>query len=298
MSTAVGYTSLRARLRVGLNHHETVLGWVRMLRYMLIQGPWHQWLIRHYATRNSNPPLPVRAHSMFDGFDAVAAARELDRDAYTRKLEVPVDVVAGIVEWVQGIDAKRIDDPHVDCEAVARIAHDPSAVAVARRYLGAEPILFTSKIYWTIPRPDARGRVSGAAENGHYHYDLADVKAVTLFVYLSDVDGDSGPHVVIRGTQRRWTPGQILRRTISEEFVRRHYAGRVEEITGRRGTSWFEDITCYHKQAIGTKNRLMLSIIYSLHRRPLENLEMRPASGSDSRPADRLRLAQSTAGDR
>jgi hypothetical protein len=94
---------------------------------------------------------------------------------------------------------------------------------------------------------------------------------------------------VIRGTQRRVTPGQILRRTISDEFVSRHYADRVEPITGPSGTAWFEDITCYHKQAVGTKVRLALSIIYSLHRRPLQELEMRPANGNDSRPADRMR---------
>lgn len=296
MSPAIGYTSLRAQLRVRINHRERVLGWFRTLRYLLVQGPWRPWLVRHYAARNSNPPLPARAQTMFGGLDPVTAAGELDREAYTRRFEAPGDVVEGIVEWARAVGAKRIDDPHVDCEGVTRIAHDPRAIEAARRFLGAEPILFTSKIYWTTPRPDAHGRMSGAAENGQFHYDLADVKAVTLFVYLSDVDEDSGPHVVIPATQRRVTPAQILRRTISEEFVRRHYPGRARAITGRRGTSWFEDITCYHKQANGTKVRLMLSIIYSLHRRPLEELEMRPASGTDSRPADRLRAARAAAG--
>jgi len=298
MSSAIGYASLRAQLRVRLNHRERVLGWFRTLRYLLVQGPWRPWLVRYYRATNSNPPLPARAQTMLDGFDAASAAGELGREAYTRRFEVPGDVVEGIVGWTRAVGAKRIDDPHVDCEGVTRIAHDPRAIEVARRFLGAEPILFTSKIYWTTPRPDANGRMGGAAENGQFHYDLADVKAVTLFVYLTDVDEESGPHVVIPGTQRRVTPAQILRRTISEEFVQRHYPGKAVTITGRRGTSWFEDITCYHKQAIGTKVRLMLSIIYSLHRRPLDELEMRPASGADSRPADRLRRAGAAAGAR
>ena len=291
MTSSVGYTSLRAQLRVRLNHRETILGWFRILRYVLVQGPWRPWLARYYAAKNSNPPLPARADTLFGGFDVGAAAAELDREAFTRRAEVPERVVADIATWTRAVGAKRIDDPHVDCEGVSRIAHDPRVIEVARRFLGAEPILFSSKIYWTTPRPDGRGGMGGAAENGQFHYDLADVKALTLFVYLSDVDEQSGPHVVVRGTQRRVTPAQILRRTVSEEFVRRNFPGRVETITGRRGTSWFEDITCYHKQATGTKVRLMLSIIYSLHRRPLEDLEMRPASGGDSRPADRLRLA-------
>jgi hypothetical protein len=291
MSHPIGYTSLRAQLRVRLNHREKLLGWFRMLRYLLVQGPWRPWLVRWYAARSSNPPLSTATPTLFPDVDAEAAARDLRRDAFTRSLHVPGGLTDAIGAWVAGVPAKRIDDAHVDCEPVTRIAHDPAIVAIARRYLGAEPILFTSKIYWTTPRMTAEGWLHGAAENGEYHYDLADVKAVTLFVYLSDVDTDCGPHVAIRGTQRRVTPAQILRRTVSEEFVRRHYPGRVEVITGPRGTAWFEDITCYHRQAPGTKPRLMLSIIYSLHRRPLEDLEMRPASGADSRPADRLRAA-------
>jgi hypothetical protein len=296
MSPSVGYTSLRARLRTALNHRETVLGWFRMLRYALIQGPWRPWVVRYYAARNPNPPIAANTATMFDTFDPAEAVEELKRDARTRRLVVPNDVVADIVRWTHATRAKRIDDPHIDCEGVVQIAHDPRVIDVARGYLGAEPILFQSKIYWTTPRIDARGRLGGAAENGQFHYDVADVKAATLFVYLTDVDEESGPHVVVRGTQRRVTLEQIFRRTISEELVQRRYPGRIETITGPRGTSWFEDITCYHKQALGTKIRLMLSIIYSLHRRPLEELEMRPQSSGDSRPADRLRLAGSAAG--
>lgn len=296
MASMVGYTSLRARLRVGLNHRERVLGWFRILRYVLVQGPWRPYLIRYHAEKNENPPLPARALTMFDELEDRATAEALDRDAVTKRFLAPDGTIDSIVEWVRANDAKRIDDPHVDCEGVTAIAHDPRVIAVARRYLGAEPILFTSKIYWTLPRPDARGRVAAAAEGGQFHYDLADVKAVTLFVYLTDVDEASGPHVAVRGTQRRVTLDQILRRTISDELIERRYPGRIETILGPRGTCWFEDITCYHKQAVGTKSRLMLSIIYSLHRRPLDDLEMRPASGNDSRPADRLRRAEIAVG--
>jgi len=289
MSQSVGYTSLRARLRVRLNHRERLLGWFRMLRYLLVQGPWRPWLVRLYAARDVNPPLPAHPDTMFEGFDAETAGHALEGDGVTARLHVPPALVARIESWTRQVGAKRIDDPHVDCPEVERIAHDPRAIATARLFLGAEPILFTSKIYWTQPRPGSHG----AAEGGQFHYDVADVKSVTLFVYLSDVDEQSGPHVVVRGTTRRVTPLQILRRTVSDAWIARRYAERIETITGPRGTAWFEDITCYHKQAPGTKTRLMLSLIYSLHRRPLEALELRPVSGGDSRPADRLRGAPS-----
>jgi hypothetical protein len=294
MQESFGYTALRARLRTSLNHRETVLGWFRVLRYALVQGPWRSWLIRRYEARNANPPIPVHDDTLFDGLDPPSVGRLLDEEACAGEFLVPGGVVDEIVTWSREVGAKRIDDPHVDCAGVQRIANDPRIVAVARRYLGAEPILFTSKIYWTVPPPDVEGRLRAAAERGQFHYDVADVKALTVFVYLTDVDENSGPHVVIRGTQRRVTPMQVLRRTISDEFASRTFAGRIQAITGPRGTGWFEDITCYHKQAAGSNVRLMLSIIYSLHRRPIEDLARRTAAACDSRPADRLRLGSAS----
>lgn len=289
MQESLGYTALRARLRTSLNHRETILGWFRVVRYALVQGPWRPWIIRRHEARNMNPPMPVFDDTLFDGMDPESAGRLLEDEACAREFLVPGEIVDTIVAWSREVGAKRIDDPHVDCAGVQRIAHDPRVVEVARRYLKAEPILFTSKIYWTVPPADAQGRLNAAAERGQFHYDVADVKALTVFVYLTDVDGNSGPHVVIRGTQRRVTPTEVFRRTISDEFANRKYGERIEVITGPRGTGWFEDITCYHKQSAGSKVRLMLSIIYSLHRRPVEDLARRAGTTSDSRPADRVR---------
>jgi hypothetical protein len=293
MRPTLEYSELRARLRLSLNHRETLLGWFRMLRYALIQGPWRAALVRRYETHDRNPRLLSFPATLFDGIDATEAAERLEQDACTARFQVPDDLVDRIVAWTRNVGAKRIDDAHSDCAPVQRVALDPAVIAVARAFLRAEPILFSSKIYWTKPPAgdDVQGRLNAAAEGGRFHYDLSDLKSVTLFVYLSEVDSESGPHVVIRGTQRRTTLPQILRRTISDGHAYGTYGDRIEVITGARGTSWFEDITCYHKQAAGTKVRLMLSITYTLHRRPLTDDARRPAASSDSRLADRMRVA-------
>ena len=292
MRPTLGYSELRARLRLSLNHREALLGWFRMLRYALIQGPWRPALIRRYEAHDHNPKLLPFPDTLFGGIDASEAADRLEREARTTSFQVPNELVERIIAWTRNVGAKRIDDAHLDCPPVQRIALDPAVVAIARSFLGVEPILFSSKIYWTRPPAgdDLQGRLNAAAEGGRFHYDVSDLKSVTLFVYLSDVDSESGPHVVIRGTQRRTTLSQILRRTISDEHAYRAYGERIEVITGACGTSWFEDITCYHKQAAGTKVRLMLSITYTLHRRPLTDDMRRPAASSDSRLADRMRV--------
>src|SRR6185503_7652798 len=150
-------------------------------------------------------------------------------------------------------------------------------VAVAREFLGTEPILCASNLYWTIPPADADGQRAAAAEGGRFHYDLIDVKALTVFVYLTDVDLDCGPHVVIEGTQG---PKRRLRkfdRFLADREVERHYADRLRVITGRRGTGWFEDITCYHRQEAARTVRLMISINYSLRRPPLSRERPSPS---------------------
>jgi hypothetical protein len=275
---ALTYSVLRKRLRDYVGGRDRMLHALRLLRCVLVQGPWQPLLIRYHQARDRHDPLAVRDDALLHDLEAGEAVRRLRRDALARGFTVPGALVDEIATYARAVGLKRIDNPHHDCDAVHRIAHNPRIVEVARGYLETEPILLETKLYWTIPRPDERGRVNAPAEGGRFHYDLADLKALTVFVYLTDVFADCGPHVVISGSQARRTPLQILRRNLDDATAYRKYAPRIQVITGPRGTGWFEDITCYHKQAGAERNRLMLSIIYSLHRRPrAEVARPRPA---------------------
>lgn len=277
MALSRHYLVLRSRFRNWVGDREALLHVVRLARCLLVQGPWQSWLVRHYRRHHANPPLPVYTETLFSALDAEHAAWALEAVAFAEGFRVPGALVDEIVAYAHADGAKRLDNPHLECVAASRIAHDPRVVEVARRFLGAEPILLESKIFWTIPTPDARGRVMAPAEDGLFHYDLVDVKAMTVFVYLTDVDEDSNPHVVIPGTHARRSPVQILRRSLSDREAERRFAGRIRVITGARGTGWFEDITTYHKQAGGGKVRLMLTLLYSLHRRPAPARPKRPS---------------------
>jgi Phytanoyl-CoA dioxygenase (PhyH) len=267
MELSLRYTTVRTRLRNYLGTRERMLDGFRLLRCALLQGPWQPWLIHYYRTQHA-APMPVNADTVFPSLDPAGAARALDVDSYAPGLDVPAAMVDDMVAFARRSGKKRIDDPHRDCLSVERLMHDPKIVDVARRFLGAEPIFLKSQIYWTIPDGTAEGNALAAAEGGRFHYDLADIKAVTIFVYLSDVDERCGPHVVIRGSHKRHTPRQILRRFIDDDYARRTYGDRIHTVTGPRGTGWFEDITCYHKQSPAEQPRCMLYLIYALHRRP------------------------------
>jgi hypothetical protein len=275
--TSTLYDSFRTRLRSSLDHHRSWLWAFRKIRYVLVQGPWQPLVVRYHQLTSHNPPLAVDTGTLFPTLDVDGTAARLRRDAYSAGFQVPDEMVESIVAYARSTGARWIDGPHSTCPAIERIARDPAIVAVARDYLRAEPVLLETRMYWTLPFPDEHGRVFHTADGGMFHYDVADVKSMTVFLYLTDVDADSGPHVVIKGTQARRTPHQILRRMLDDTTAHQQYGGRIVTILGPRGTGWFEDITTYHKQAHGTKVRLLLSMTYSLQRRSRPARRDRPA---------------------
>lgn len=266
MELSLRYATVRTRLRHWLSGHTRLLDAFRVMRCVLLQGPWQSALIRRYRTRASNPPLDVNARTLFPGLDPAAAVASLQRDAYAPGLQVPAHLVDEIVAFARAVGGKTVHHPEQGCAAVRTLAHDPAIVEVARGYLGAEPVFLKSQVYWTVPDGTAIGNALAAAEGGRFHYDIADIRALTVFVYLTDVDADCGPHLVIPGTQRRRSPREILSRFISDAYAERKWGDRIHTIIGPRGTGWFEDITCYHKQAPAARVRGMIYLIYALHR--------------------------------
>ena len=269
MSVSIAYTQWRARLRNYVSGRETLLNSLRLLRYGLIQGPWHPWLVRWRQAHDANPPFPATERSLFTPLDLPAVIGRIREDAFAPGLVLPRSLVDEIEGFARILGDTRINNPHLDYAPIHRLAHDPQIAAVARGYLGAEPILFRTQLYWTFPRADAEGRMRAAAEGGRFHYDIADSRALTVFVYLTDVDEDCGPHVVVVGTHGKRSMWRSMNRFISDEDVERRFRDRVRVVTGPRGTAWFEDITCYHRQAPAAKTRLMLIMTYTLHRRPV-----------------------------
>ena len=154
------------------------------------------------------------------------------------------------------------------------IARNALLVDVARRYLGAEPAIWLTRLKWTLPRPDEVAlRPPPYKEPIRYdahafHYDILDWTSLTLFVYLTDVDQDCCPHVFVEGTHTRKTLREIRRITIDDSIVTRKYKDAVRVILGKKRTAFIEDTSAIHKMSTGRKNRLILSIDYVVNRRP------------------------------
>lgn len=245
--------------------HPRLLRFVRKARFIGRLGPWRNLIIGYLKRYTHNQPLPILKNTLFPELDIDHVADSISRLGCWYGEGLSETYVDDILEYYKNKNLKAYEDPHNECELVRNIVYDPKIVEIARRYLEAEPILYRSSIY--------RSKGAGIevrsfnTKRKDFHYDVGDFKSLTIFIYLTDVDADCGPHVLIENTRMK-TFNQLLNPSISYEVAIKQYEERIKVVTGRRGTIIFEDITTFHQHEVGQKPRLVLTISYMLHRRP------------------------------
>jgi len=168
---------------------------------------------------------------------------------------------------------------------LVELANHPGLLAIAERYLDCTPTLYSLNAWWSFP---GKSEIAKVAQS--FHRDRDDVRFCTLFVYLTDVDMESGPNVYVRGTHRRAPIERHLAerpdavraldaedRALldagalygaegygSDRLIEGLFADRVEITTGPAGTAFLADTYGYHK---GTpprsKRRLMFWARYA-----------------------------------
>jgi hypothetical protein len=150
-----------------------------------------------------------------------------------------------------------------DCSTLASLISDQTLLAIARGYLGAEPVFLTARMWWSF--------VSSAREGSEsFHFDLDDYRAISFFFYLSDVDTGSGPHVCIRGSHRGKPLSLLISpfKAKSDRQIQAVYGPeQITVVYGSAGTGFAEDLFCFHKGLRPlTNDRLILQIRYGLRK--------------------------------
>ena len=240
------------------------VGWA--IRMTAIQGPWQPLVLaccRRYA---HNPRIAATPHTLLPELDPRSIAARLAHDGWAEGFLLPAEHVDRILAFTEQSPQQRYEEPHRHCEAVWEVACDPKVLEVVRLYLGGEPILYHSVIWRNkgVNNPEH-------VRDSHlyrFHFDVADVKSLVLYTYLSDVDEQSGPHMIISGTQHSKPLWDTIRLYLGDQTAQARYADRIRLITGKCGTTFFEEQTAYHKQLVPQKPRMMLRITYTLWRRP------------------------------
>jgi hypothetical protein len=262
-------------LRIFLHKRRWLLRFSQLLRGYLVFGPFRNIILRAYRKSRVNQPVEVDRSTMFPvAPNAATIVDRLNRLGCARLGELRDMSVEKILEYCDAHRRGKHWNPHRECAEVDLVARNSLIVDVARKYLECEPIVWLTQLKWTLPSPDHSGPDVTAHQepiqyDSHsFHYDILDWRSLTLFIYLTDVDADSGPHVVVEGTNSRKSLSEIRGITIDDDSVERKYGSRIRTILGQKGTAFIEDTSSLHKVAAGHKNRLMLSIDYVIGRRP------------------------------
>lgn len=147
----------------------------------------------------------------------------------------------------------------INCPHLFEILLSPEVINLVAATLGATPVLINLASWWSFARQGE------AREAQLFHMDLDDYRFCKLFIYLTDVDEETGPHTYVPGTHRmdvlaatrertedpdaftNWYI-QSLRKTDAE--VEHYFGIRPDKITGPAGSRMLVNTFGLHK---GTK---------------------------------------------
>jgi hypothetical protein len=226
------------------------------------------------------------------GGDGIAAVvRGLREEGYAiAPTRIPSDVVARLRAFAEGTPgiptsadgksgSKRVYDRadrtiakfqfepddlagHAD---VQNLAADAGLLEIAQRYLGCLPVLDSIAMWWSTPHLERPADEIAQT----FHFDCDRLKWIKVFIYLTDVTEESGPHVFVRHSHLRESrrAGLLSRGYVrlQDEDVRRVYrADEFVDIVGPAGTVLFEDTSGFHKGRMPERReRLMLEYQFS-----------------------------------
>jgi hypothetical protein len=148
---------------------------------------------------------------------------------------------------------------------VMELANHPLVLGAVEEHFGVKPVISYIAAWWLLHGFDegANSHDTYVRRPEEFHRDFDDFAELKLFVYLTDVDAEAGPHAMIR-TSHKW---RLPRGTRSLQLADPAYPSRenLKMITGRAGLAWLENSLTLHRGMIPMKaHRLMLAVTYTL----------------------------------
>ena len=127
---------------------------------------------------------------------------------------------------------------------VQEFVSDPLMALIAQKYLDQPVIMDEVACWWTTTK-----KAEDADLNAQmFHQDRDRLSFLKFFIYLTDVQPDTGPHVYLRGSHARIPFGLRFDGRVTDDSVKK--AGlweEVRELTGPAGTLMAVDTIGLHK---------------------------------------------------
>lgn len=198
--------------------------------------------------------------------DAFARSTALVQESYTERDFFYQDCATGYFSDGSPIPLAYAKNARL-CPEVMEIVNDPVILEIATRYLGFRPKYFRDRLWFSFAGNYDIGLRRKMNQTVDFHFDLPGSQFTFFYAsfYLSDVDEYSGAHTMIKGSHRSKPLSMKLSRSRqSEEAIDKVYGSENEIIiTGKAGTGFLEDASCYHRALAPTqRERLMLQIRY------------------------------------
>ena len=274
-SSPSAFSRLYYAVRLHLHKYRWLLRSSQIIRGLWILGPLRSYAIRYYQRFCRNPPLRIEKHEIFPDLNVGHVVDDINEHGYSQPGKIPGNYVAQIINYCERTRRVEYWNPHTECEAIRLLAHNEQILQIARLYLGAEPILWLSQLRWSFGTAAEKQKMLPSLhpepvqyDCDSFHYDTLDFKSMTVFIYLTDVAPESGPHVVVGGTHKTKTLRELCHIILSDRAAEKKFGDRIKMILGPKGTVLFEETSSYHKAARCRTKRLMLSIDYVLQRTP------------------------------
>jgi hypothetical protein len=224
--------------------------------------------------------LPAPTHTASDGRLRIVSELERDGFSYLHDLISPTqigEILSYLADklcydrWRRQDGLFHVSDAPINCHVapyqdaevlacphVLHLANHPDIIASTERLFGCKPTLSQLSLWWSLP-----GHAK-AEDAEMFHRDVDEWHFIKLFVYLTDVDSGSGPHVFVKGSPRinKLLP---IRRYEDVEIEQAFGRENVIEFVGKAGTAFLENTFGFHKGQLPTsRRRLLFQAQYSL----------------------------------
>jgi len=153
-----------------------------------------------------------------------------------------------------------------------KLATHPEILSLARGHLGVTPTIVDISAWWTDPTPveDYGAHI--------FHRDRDDFRACKLFLYLTDVGPEDGPHIFARNTHDPEFVNDAIIKSGRREpldlfggntrnaahLIPKIFSEQISEITGPAGSCFLENTYGFHRGKNPTRNRRgLLQVLYS-----------------------------------
>lgn len=198
------------------------------------------------AALASNQVFPIWRTQQDDSRSAYLSAAELARGE---------DYVAKHANVVY------VQDPLMTCRSTLDIVFSDLVIDIATEFYGALPAITGCNLLKSF--------VNDLPEAGYnmFHVDVQSPKFIKFFVYPSDVDEESGPFCIVKGSHRRKPAGWRMNNNRTIQDIENTYgADSVHRITARAGDLVVADPTAFHRaQKPQKQTRRALMINTGIH---------------------------------